>query len=201
MPLATSADVLRVLRLDSVSAADSTRIDKALETAESWAKRYLKWPSLGQTGTVTDTFYHVNNVPVPPDATLLSVSILRYPGATPEVVPVANYELGNGRLELLSENFLWPGLPEDELREAQRSPYSLTITYTAGTVDPVIRDGVALAAASLWYRSPRLGKGLQGESIGDYSYSVAALQNGDPFYEQAKSMLRPLRRHGDLVPK
>lgn len=198
--LADVTDVLRVLRIDSVSDDDEERINAALQTASEWAKRYLRAPHLGESGSVTESFF--GDTVVPYEGTITSVVGIPYPGSEEVEIPSDQYQANGTHLRILAANWVWPGLPADERNVSARlRDWEIQVTTTReAPISATERDGIALAAAALWYRSPRLGKGLTGETIGGYSYTVAQLQSGDPYYEQAKSLLRPLIRRTDLVP-
>lgn len=191
-------DVARLLRI-SISGSQEPDVLAALETAESWARTYLRQPDLGGDGAIA-SFYDVSNDGwMPVSAAPLSVSVVDFAGAAARELAddMWTYEGAGVRLRP-TDTFVDPRFADEAF---PRTYVRVDIaTGPDEAIDPVIRDGVALAAGALWTRSPRLTKGLTGENIGDYSYTVAQLEDGDPFFAQARSMLRPLRSQESLVP-
>lgn len=180
-----------------------------IEVASLWAKDYLGMPELGETKDIVtsesdvrcDGFIYapplvkkVEVISVDGTRELLSSDAWTYDEngvrlrpfpldawyVDPRYTAPSSVE-GGGR-------FPWWYTRVDVTSEAPKTP-----------LDPRIRLGVALAAGAIVTRSPRLTRGLSGESIGDYSYTLASLLRGDPFFEQAKTVLHPLCRRGPSV--
>lgn len=210
MPLAESADVARAMRIEPTP--DEPWAEKELETAESWARRYLRAPELGITEDVITTVDDVRcdgyiRVSGEPEAVFVTWG----PGASEEEVATSAWDWDGLGVRLRPEGKFGPWIvaPAYDPR-FESGPHTMPWYYirvrieskTGNTIDPVIRDAVALAAAAIITRGPSAAKGLTSERIGDYSYSKKnnAQANGDPFFEEAKSMLRPLRRTGPLTP-
>lgn len=200
MALATRDDVARVLRLkDGIAADQEENVDAALEVAEDWAKRYLKSPGLGGSSPYTTK---KSDVPVDGYITVpgtpTSVSVVYYAGAPAQLLSTSSWTY-DGRGVRLRRGFdaEWYDPRYGDVGYFRRAFTEVQVTSTLpGSVSPTVRDAVAYAAAALWTRGPRVGKGLKGENIGDYGYTLMDVSDGDPFYGQAKAMLRPLRPSG-----
>ncbi len=194
-------DVLAVLHLSEVSAEQAGRITTAIEVAEDWARRYLRQPNLGLSGVgVIDSYWGQTYIPY--SGALTELRVTPFPGAAPTVIPTNAYEASNGFIRVHTADWVWPGLPADE--HTWPGNYRIdVVTSQDGSLDPVIRQGIATAAAAVWQRGPRTAKGLQSESLGDYSYTLASGSSGSgtgsPYFAEAKDLLRPRRRRGPMV--
>lgn len=199
-PLATRDDVARVLRLkNGIPEDQEANVDAALEVAEDWAKRYLKSPGLGEDGSHTTTKSDVPvdgyiTVPGPP----VSVSVVYYAGAPAQLLGTSSWTYdGRGVRLRMGWDAEWYDPRYGDLGFFRRAFAEVqVVSNVPGTISPTVRDGVAYAAAALWTRGPRAAKGMKSENIGDYGYTLMEMSDGDPFYGQAKAMLRPLRPSG-----
>lgn len=209
MAVAELSDVCRVLQIEEESLTEKQQEDigKALETALAWARIFLGLPNLGvPDANVSKHWYVALDSEVPALGVVTSVSVVDSPGAQPRLLAASDWTHDGYRVRLRPGGAGWgdPRYADDVAVPSGKTRRVLTrvdvTTEEAESVNPLIRDGVALAAAAVFTRSPRLGKGLQGESLGDYSYTVAQVLAGDPFFEQAKSIMRPLKKRGALVP-
>jgi hypothetical protein len=203
IPLCTPDDVARALGIDPTP--DAPWAEAAIESASSWVRRFLRRPNLGTTGEAVEKFFHVEaSGYVNLEGVPTLVSVVAVPGATPAPLAADLWEYDGEGVRLFSSPEFWllGGSPQSAPWAVDRDYYERVdvTTVLAASVDPIVRDGVAVAAAALMMRSPRLAKGLAGEKIGDYSYTLARVESSDPWFEQAKSILRPLRRVPDLVP-
>lgn len=202
-PLCTPDDVARVLSISPTPEAPWA--EAAIETASSWARRFLRRPELGVSGSVTEEHFHVSvNGYVPSEGPPTSVKVVVVAGEAPQSLPSELWEYDGEGVRLIPNPNIWwvNGFAQYgpwwvDHRFYQRVDVTVN---AAGDIDPIVRDGVAVAAASLMTRAPRLAKGLNAERIGDYSYQLKRIETSDPWYEDAKSLLRPLRRIPDLVP-
>jgi hypothetical protein len=204
--LATADDVARVLQLDPES-IDENAVSAALAVATSWVRRYLKSPNLGVIGETTESFFDVREGgDFAATGEVTSVSVVDWAGGTARLLGPSEWTHDGYRVRLRPDYAVtWGDGGWEEVsaeRVGGRSYVRVDVTSTQdGDVDPVIREATALAAAALFTRGPRLGKGLQSESIGDYSYTVSQLgEEDDPFFREAKTLLRPLIRRQSLVP-
>lgn len=202
-PLATQDDVARVLRLkNGIPADQEDNVDAALEVAESWAKRYLKIPGLGAAGSVITSKSDVpvdGYIPVPAEPD--SVSVRYYAGAQLQLLGPESWTYdGSGVRLRMGWSADWYD-PRYSDNGAFRRAFTEVVVSSSvpGEVDPVVRDGVAYAAAALWTRGPRVAKGFKSEGIGDYNYSLMDMPDGDPYFGQARGLLRPLRASGIAV--
>jgi hypothetical protein len=197
--IASVQDVLDAMHLDSVSTTEAGRIMRALESAEVWARERLRQPNLGVIGTtVVDSYW--NQTFIPYSGTLVEVRVTPFPGADTTVVPATSYEADGRRIRIYSRGWAWPGLPADEQVWPGNHRIDV-VTQQDGYVDPRVRDAIALYAASLWHRMPSAAKGLQSESLGDYSYTLAgggSNATATTFADEAKELL-PAPRRGPLV--
>jgi hypothetical protein len=161
--------------------------EAAIEAASSWARRFLRRPELGVAGTTVEKYFHVsNNGYVPTEGQPTAISVVTVPGESPQPLDDELWEYDGEGVRLFPNPDIWW---VDEVTVDQ-----------SGDIDPLVRDGVAVAAAALMTRAPRLAKGLNAERIGDYSYTLTRIETSDPWFEQAKSLMRPMRRVPDLVP-
>jgi len=200
IPLCTPDDVARVLGISPTPA--SPWAEKGIETATSWARRTLRRPNLGITGEATEKFYHVElDGYVNLEGVPTVVSVATAPGGLVSPLSTDLWEYDGEGVRLFVSQNLWLG--------SHQSPWAVhqdfyerveVTTVLAATVDPLVRDGVAVAAAALMTRGPRLAKGLAGEKIGDYSYTLQKMEHSDPWFQEAKSLLRSTRKIPDLVP-
>lgn len=196
--LAEPEDVARVLNVDADDLPESVSV--ALAVASRWARRYLKMPNLGEGDDAVTSMADVRDdglVPVQGTPTRVQV---RYAAGS------SLTELGSG--EWTADDYgvrLRP--PDREGRDPRFSDEVLPRTYVEVVVtsdvprdiDADIVEGVAHAAAAIMVQSPRLAKGLAGENIGDYSYTVLRRGQDDPLFGTAKAFLRPARKRGPLV--
>lgn len=199
--LATTADVARILR-STIPSDQVSNVEAALEVATAWAKRYLGRPYEAAGGVdvlTSETDVPANGYIVVPGEPV-SVGVVWYPGAAVEYLTASNWTYDGAGVRLRMTDDEWYDPRYSTTRLGRILTRVDIVSASPGTVDPVIRDGVAYAAAALWTRGPRLGKGFKGEQIGDYSYTLLESSSGDPFFEQAKTLLRPLRTQGPLVP-
>jgi hypothetical protein len=202
-PLATPDDVARVLAVEPTP--DPPWAEAALETASSWARKFLRRPDLGTDGELVEKFFHIaNNAFVPIEGVPVSVSVVAATGEAPTVLPTDLWEYDGEGIRLFPNPDVWwvNGFAKRAPWAADRGYYRrVEVTSEVDAeIDPIVRDGVAIAAAALITRAPRLAKGLNAERIGDYSYTLTRVETSDPWFEQAKSILRPMRRVPDLVP-
>lgn len=204
--LATIEDVERVLQI-TIPASRRADVQAALRTAQAWALDHIGDVDYLESGEVQVTHYDVpEDGSVPALGAVTGVSYVTSAGGDPVDLPETGWTFDGERVRLRPDLSFNPfGLvASSDSALATRLPgiyTSVTVTSTRdGAVDPRVRDAVAHAAAALWTRGPRLAKGLSGEGIGDYSYTVAQLLNGDPFFEQAKVLLRGLLNISPLVP-
>lgn len=197
-------DVMMLLGLEDVSTYQEIRIERAIESAKSWAKRYLRYDYENLTETGTETFYDVNEdgaIPTPVEgATILSVTVFRAPGSSGEELSNTSYAWNDRQI------LLWPIQVYSPFEGATATRIfgtyrKVVVEYDSSDVGipPGIRDGVALAAAAIWLRSPKLAGGLSSESIGDYSYSLAKAAGEHPMFGEAKALLHSFRRQTQMV--
>lgn len=205
--ICTPDDVAEVLGLESTP--DAPWAERKIESAISWAKTFLGMPDLGEsttTFTVREDVRCDAYIRCPGEPT--KVSVLWAPGDEPEVLAEDAWTFdGFGvRLRPAGEFGVVGRNVDPRVSSVPQSMpwYYVRVTVESAVeeeVDPLIREGVAIAAAALLVRGPREAKGLSSERIGDYSYSVKSPQPGaDPFFAEAKSLLRPFRVSGPLTP-
>lgn len=215
MALADVSDVVRVLNLSEPTPEQKAKIEHAIQTAEDWAKRYLKWPTLGEVAEeegeyVTETFYDISPGGFLPayGRAIHSVKVYDYSDSSARTLESKDWYPIAGGINLRPFGTAYWDTEWAVTRDPRYAPghpssyFRVDIEYEKSELSPVIRDGVAIAAASIYTRSERLGRGIKSESLGDYSYQLAGdgKAGGDPWYEEARSFLRPLRRRGSLVP-
>lgn len=206
----TPDDVAEVLELDETPAAPWA--ERQIAAALRWAQNYLGMPWLGNGAEEVQT--KVDDVRcdafVKCPETVVKVEVLWAPDGSYEEISANgwDYDTNGIRLRPGSSFGFWGNeQPADPRYSA--SPRGLPWYYTqvrvtstvAEEIDPLIKEGVALAAASLLIRRNRAAKGLQSESIGDYSYSLrspSVSESTDTFFGEAKSLLRPLRLGGGV---
>lgn len=202
-----SADVTRMLGLESPTPAETAAINKAIESAKSWAKKYLRYDYESSAAAGTEAFYDVTedgSVPIPVKGALV----------TKVTVFITPQDPGT---DLDEDQFTWTntevrlrptlhslGYEGETVRRQPRTLTKIVVTYDASglSIPAGIRDGVALAAAAIFARSGRVSQGYGGENIGDYSYSIGGGSGSaehHPLYQEAKWVLRPYRRAPRLV--
>lgn len=206
--LATPDDVANALQLASTPEAPWAEFE--LEVATEWAKDYLHRPDLDASKDAT-TVFSATDVPwdgfVRAPETVTKVEVVYEPGGASEELGTDTWTYDGDGVRLRPVNFgAWGTDPRYVSTMSQAEPlprYYVRVDVTSkasGEVDPRVKLGVAIAAGAIITRTPRLVRGLKSENIGDYSYTVIdPMLNGDPFYEQAKAMLRPLRNVGPFV--
>lgn len=201
--LCTPDDVARVLAIEPTP--DPPWSEKAIETASSWARRYLRRPDIGVSGTTVESSFHVGtNSYVSTEGQPAKVEVVSFPGEDPSELEDDLWEFDGQGIRLFPNPNVWwvNGFKQVGPWSVERKFYQrVDVTVEQpGDIDPTLRDGVAVASAALMTRAPRLAKGLNAERIGDYSYTLTRIETSDPWFEQAKALLRPLRRVPDLVP-
>lgn len=181
MALASVADVQRELGVASLTAAEQADIEKYLETAEEYAAKILR-TSYDAPATPTTRFeYDVAEdaqLDVPPNSTSVTVQTYLYADSNPLTLTVnEDYSFDSGRGELrLRPSLVFEIFEGASASRLLRRYEVVKLTYTPPTpsVPAPVRDGVALLAASLFKQAPQASGGLQSESLGDYSYSLAS---------------------------
>lgn len=179
----------------------------SIEVASAWVKEYLGMPELGKSGkvTVSESDVRCDGFVFAPSGVEKVEVVWEADGAAEELPDDAwTYDQDGVRLRpyLLDRGYTeYPYAAPSSTEEGFPWWYvRVDVTSTAPTtVDPRISFGTALAAGAIVTRSPRLTRGLSGENIGDYSYTLASLLHGNSFFEQAMMVLRPLRRRGPAV--
>ena len=190
--LAALSDVKRVLRIALSDESHDAELLAWLETAEKYVSRRYRVPfvPVGQVTTTTAHFWHVRcdaMLPLPSEnVTVTEVKI------EDEVMTEDSWQLvGGNTVELQPSMTIEPF----EGAEAQVPAWwyeTVDITYsTEQTVDPDLRDGVALIAAGLWQQSKTQASGKSQESLGDYSYSSQLTIVVPPL---AKTLLAPFKK-------
>lgn len=182
------------------------QVTMAIAVASEWLRTELGKPELGQSGTVVTTEQDVRcDAFVRAPATVSKVEALRVAGGTAEELSGSSWTYdGDGVRLRPAESGPWGADPRYTAADEENSlPWwyvSVTVTSTvSATIDPRIRMACAVAAGALVTRLPRVTRGVRGENIGDYSYTLEQIQHEDPFFEQARSLARPLSSRGPFV--
>jgi len=181
-----------------------------LEVASEWARQFLGQPKLGIAGEDTLKFFERrSDAFLSLEGTPTEVKIKRAPG---------------GELEAITEGTEWtaqdggvrlrPPLFLNELEYDPRYYATPNVAFqriypevqvtreTSETVNQLVVEGVAQAAAAILTRAPREAKGLYSETIGDYSYSSGFGRRGlegvvetSPYFSTAKAFLKMVPRN------
>ena len=196
-------DVAGVLQVERSTLPGTT--ERSIEVASSWARRFLRSPNLGVGESVTVSAWDVRD-----DG---------YVGTEGVPTKVEVRRAAGGDLDELEEGAEWTydgrGVRLRPFRNLgadhdprygpgrfSRTHAEVRVTEEVGDVDsldPLVREGVAHAAAAMISRGPRAAKGLDSERIGDYAYArgrPSREAQESPFFDTAKSLLRSAPRRG-----
>jgi len=208
--IATLADVKRVAGI--TTSTNDVALTAALQAVESYLESRLL--PYGRSGG-TEVYVHALpgasfRLPVP-DATVAAVRGYAYPGSPPRVLsPINDYQVANGSVVLTQWGpYYYDGYTRGDIPPAAGvglafAPATwdrIEIDWTSASgVPAALRDGVAIAAASLASQQGRVSGGVRQETIGDYSYRLDDKDFASLIPSKAQTLLAPfLRRRSVLV--
>lgn len=185
MALASVDDVKRAL---GHPVADDEALSHYLETADSYVRPLLQ--SYDVSGVQSEWYYNVRgteSVRLPlRRAAVPTVRVYELHDSAPRVLGPSEYYVTDDRVVLV--------LGSDELEKVEVQWSSAGIAVPAA-----VRDAVALTAAALYRRFPKLSSGMRSERIGSYSYTLNDKDVERVMPPMARDLIRPYRSRASTV--
>ena len=185
MALASVDDVKRALGHQVAADGDLARY---LETADSYVRPLLQ--AYDVSGAQVARFYNVRGN-----------ESVRLPLKRAAVPAVRVHELADSAAQVLgpSDYYVTDDSVVLTLGTAENQRVEVDWSGAGIAVPAAVRDAVALTAAALYRRFPKLSSGMRSERIGSYSYTLNDEDVESVMPPMARDLIRPYRAKASAV--